>query len=58
MMINGISESLANALAGLFAFSIYGAGLYWLFAVAMRTPPEIAEAEQRKLERRAKKMAV
>ncbi len=57
MMINGISDSLANALAGFVGFSIMGAGFYWLFAIAMRTPPEIAADEKRKLGRKASKMA-
>jgi ABC-type glycerol-3-phosphate transport system permease component len=58
MLINGMSESLAGSLLVLVFIAFMSIPFYWLLAIRMRTPGEIAADEQRKLERKAKKMAV
>ncbi len=58
MLINGMSESLAGSLLVLVFIAFMSIPFYWLLAIRMRTPGEIAADEQRKLARKAKKMAI
>ncbi len=58
MLINGMSESLAGSLLALVFIAFMSIPFYWLLAIRMRTPDEIAADELRKQLRKAKKMAI
>ena len=56
-MINVSTEVATHYLSIIFITAILYLLGYWFIGIKMRTPPEIAADEQRKLERKARKMA-